>query len=497
MMNTMKNHVASRPIFLIVFMLSLAVVQARAQDDLPIEISEDDLLEEMIISEDDLSIDDLIPEPELPVERSINDDPADFKDAPLFLGEPEESGVWTGDEDDTATLDDVPNLGPGAPPKKSSGGIDVTAYEELLKENIDLRKDMNAFAEESRMLSQEIVGLKKIAKANDDQLTDSIRVIQELKREQAAAKTASTPAAAPAPDGKALETAKRALSEAREKASMLENEISALTAENERLKEQARTAASGAGNAQRPAVSGVAGPKPGSDLYQAMEQESFTLKNQLKAVESERDALEQKVGALDAERETLTETGEGAAAREKALRTEVAEALSGQDAYKASMANMLEHVPGLEQELAQLKSDVDSKDVTILNKERELKTLRQELERRELRIIKAERMAELLEKTRADVRKVSENEKRDMHFNMAVVYMKEANYRAAEKEYLHALRIDPTDADTHYNLAILYDDHTGDPPRAARHYRSYLKLAPNSEDVDRVKTWLVALEMRR
>jgi tetratricopeptide (TPR) repeat protein len=497
MMNTMKNHVASRPIFLIVFMLSLAVVQIRAQEDLPIEISDVDLLEEMLISEDDLNVDDLIPEPEAPVVLSVNDDPADLKNATLFLEEPEEGEVWTGDEDDMATIDDAANFSPGAPAKKPGGGIDVTAYEDLLKENIDLRKDMNAFAEESRMLSQEIVGLKKIAKANDDQLTDSIRVIQELKREQAAAKPAST-SAAPAPsDGKALDTARVALTEALEKASMLENEFAALTAENERLKTQASTAATGKGNAPGPAVSGMAGPKPGSDLYKAMEQESFKLKDQVKAVETERDALAQKVGALEAEKMTLAETGEGAAAREQALRTEVAEALSGQEAYKASMANMLEHVPGLEQELAQLKSAVDAKDATILSKERELKTLRQELERRELRIIKAERMAELLEKTSADVRKASENEKRDMHFNMAVVYMKEANYRAAEKEYLHALRIDPTDADTHYNLAILYDDHMGDPRRAARHYRSYLKLAPNSDDVDSVKTWLVALEMRQ
>ncbi|MDE0838802.1 MAG: tetratricopeptide repeat protein [Kiritimatiellae bacterium] len=495
-MNTVTSNIARRSFFLIVFMLSLVVLQTRAQEDLPIEISEDDLLEEMDISVDDLNVDDLIPEPEAPAVLSINDDPADLKNATLFLEEPEESDVWTGDEDDMATIDDATNLGPGAPPKKPGGGIDVTAYADLLGENIDLRKDMNAFAEESRMLSQEIVGLKKLAKSSDDQLAESIRVIQDLKREQGPAKAGSTPAVPAPSDGKELEAARRALTEALEKASMLENEFAALSAANERLKKQVSTAATGAGGTPGPAVSGVAGPKPGSDLYQAMEQESFKLKDQVKAVETERDALAQKVAALEAEKTTLVETGEGAAAREQALRTEVAEALSGQEAYQTSMANMLEKVPSLEQELAQMKSAGDSKDVTIRSKERELKTLRQELERRELRIIKAERMAELLEKTRTDVRKASENEKRDMHFNMAVVYVKEANYRAAEKEYLHALRIDPTDADTHYNLAILYDDHMVDPRRAARHYRSYLKLAPNSEDVDRVKTWLVALEIR-
>ncbi len=81
-------------------------------------------------------------------------------------------------------------------------------------------------------------------------------------------------------------------------------------------------------------------------------------------------------------------------------------------------------------------------------------------------------------------------EKLKFHYNLAFMYDKAADYENASKEYLEVLKISPDDADTHYNLAILYDDHLENKKGAIKHYKSYLKLRPSSEDAERVEYWL-------
>ena len=91
---------------------------------------------------------------------------------------------------------------------------------------------------------------------------------------------------------------------------------------------------------------------------------------------------------------------------------------------------------------------------------------------------------------------VNNSEKRDMHYNMAVVYAKEHRFKDAEIEYLKALRLDPTDAAVHYNLGILYDDELDEKLKASVHYRKYLRLAPHAPDVNDVRGWLLAIDMK-
>ena len=110
--------------------------------------------------------------------------------------------------------------------------------------------------------------------------------------------------------------------------------------------------------------------------------------------------------------------------------------------------------------------------------------------------VTAERMAAVLNQARDDVQQVSASQQRDMHYNMAVVYAKEGRIKAAEAEYLNALRLDSMDAATHYNLGILYDDELNDKGRASMHYRRYLKLSPSATDREQVREWLMRLDMR-
>ncbi|MBU0759944.1 MAG: tetratricopeptide repeat protein [Candidatus Omnitrophica bacterium] len=75
-------------------------------------------------------------------------------------------------------------------------------------------------------------------------------------------------------------------------------------------------------------------------------------------------------------------------------------------------------------------------------------------------------------------------------YNNGLKYAVEENYKKAEESFLKAIKINPEDADSCYNLAIIYDDHLGNKKKAAYYYRKYLELRPDSEDRDMVMEWL-------
>ena len=85
----------------------------------------------------------------------------------------------------------------------------------------------------------------------------------------------------------------------------------------------------------------------------------------------------------------------------------------------------------------------------------------------------------------------------DMHFNLAVAYDKTKMYKAEEREYLECLRLDPRDANVHYNLGILYDDKLKNDARAIKHYQKYLQLRPMGEDSEQVKEWIMHAEQQQ
>lgn len=62
----------------------------------------------------------------------------------------------------------------------------------------------------------------------------------------------------------------------------------------------------------------------------------------------------------------------------------------------------------------------------------------------------------------------------------------------AEQHFQSALSYNPTLAEAHYNLALLYDTYYQAIPDAIEHYQAYLKLTPeNDEDTER---WLQQLQ---
>ena len=76
------------------------------------------------------------------------------------------------------------------------------------------------------------------------------------------------------------------------------------------------------------------------------------------------------------------------------------------------------------------------------------------------------------------------------HYNLAIIYENSGRYREAAEEYEKSLELSPDDADIHYNLALVYDDHIQNNTKAAFHYNRYLELAPDALDAGVVAEWM-------
>jgi len=80
-----------------------------------------------------------------------------------------------------------------------------------------------------------------------------------------------------------------------------------------------------------------------------------------------------------------------------------------------------------------------------------------------------------------------------MHYNLANHYAKSKLYDKAVKEYKRAIELVPSDADAHYNLALVYDVYLTEYVLARNHYLKCLELNPkfkNRKEVQERITYL-------
>jgi len=77
-----------------------------------------------------------------------------------------------------------------------------------------------------------------------------------------------------------------------------------------------------------------------------------------------------------------------------------------------------------------------------------------------------------------------------MLYNMGCVYREAGSFKKAERSFLEALKLDPNDADTHYNLAVLYEEDFNNKIAAINHYKLFLEIAPDDVEAARVREWL-------
>lgn len=80
------------------------------------------------------------------------------------------------------------------------------------------------------------------------------------------------------------------------------------------------------------------------------------------------------------------------------------------------------------------------------------------------------------------------------HYNLGVLYTQNKDFDAAVTEFKACLSENPKNAQAHYNLGIIFDDYFKDKENARYHYRTFLELAPTSDDAESVKEWLKNLD---
>ena len=81
-----------------------------------------------------------------------------------------------------------------------------------------------------------------------------------------------------------------------------------------------------------------------------------------------------------------------------------------------------------------------------------------------------------------------------LHYNLGVFYTKDGNYQKAIEEFNEVISLDPSDADAHYNLGVIYAEHVPDEIKAKEHFQRYLEMAPNDKDADKARKYLLVWE---
>jgi len=343
----------------------------------------------------------------------------------------------------------------------SDGRLDPETYNQLLKENLNLRRKLQETDRGSEAMREENARLQREMTELQSEISTSSSEIERLKGESAAVADPEKVAA--------LEASLAAAESAKAK---LAQDLDLLKSRVER-------------NQSKPAPRSGPTVKPGSDLFTALEGENAELRTKLSDLENEKEKVIKELREVESE-----------VAAKAELEAEMAGVSTETAKQKAIIRKLLERLPELESELAETQSREREQTAELSQRERELRALKAELEKREDRLKKAERVAALLAKTRGEVKYVGSTRQRDVHYNMGVVFANRGQFKEAEREYLRALRLDPADADTHYNLGVLYDQNLRKYRKAVSHYRRYLKLRPDAEDVNEVRIWMTMCETR-
>lgn len=75
-------------------------------------------------------------------------------------------------------------------------------------------------------------------------------------------------------------------------------------------------------------------------------------------------------------------------------------------------------------------------------------------------------------------------------YNVALIYHESGNNQAALVQIKEILSIQRNHAPSHYLLGVMYAEHPQTQHLATKHFRIFLRLAPNDDAAGPVRTWL-------
>ncbi len=216
--------------------------------------------------------------------------------------------------------------------------------------------------------------------------------------------------------------------------------------------------------------------------------------------------LEQEKLRLKKNSQTLTKAL-GRETRERRL----LEQKTAQDT--ARIGDMRQKISDLENEnvaMSQRQKDLIAQAEESVSRKIRIENLKQEAADREAALAQANDTAGNLQRSTGAIQaeltdlraklavetKARATEKEDLYFNLGVLYVRTGNYEKAERSFVQVLKCRPSAPDLHFNLGILYDKYLRDAKKAALHYDAFIELAPDSDDLPKVKLWRTELDLK-
>ncbi len=82
----------------------------------------------------------------------------------------------------------------------------------------------------------------------------------------------------------------------------------------------------------------------------------------------------------------------------------------------------------------------------------------------------------------------------DYYYNLGLDLLNKGQFIQAEGAFISAVKLDPWDKESCYNLGVLYENYLGNPEKARKFYLQYIDIAPDAPDAKQVKSWINELK---
>jgi hypothetical protein len=344
---------------------------------------------------------------------------------------------------------------PAAPtaPRDPATTIDAATYEKVVRENLDLRRQLTRVTEEG----------------NDLRKKNAALVVQVQELDQRQEMLAALLAESRTPD------------DLKNEAARLRQDKAALLAEVGRLKQELDRAVT-AHEAGVPAAPTLA-PAPGSDLYRKLEKENAELRGRLAQARETTQSESVAKDTLSQKQADLKQRVDQLAGETDKLRKDLAQAQARERKERQALLAVARKAEAYQAEIKRLKQEAATAAASGQG-------------------ATAAPSRATVPFTRPDWSAVEPQNQSGQITNVATLLdwaqkrVRAGQYREAEKAYRQALAMSPDNAQVRYNLGVLYGDYLKRPREAAAQYRKYLALNPAAPDRDQVRAWIIELDLK-
>ena len=210
-----------------------------------------------------------------------------------------------------------------------------------------------------------------------------------------------------------------------------------------------------------------------------LDQQNTFLKNEYVASSEKLSELKKYVKGLEKERDGLRLSIE--AGEKKSVQQEAA-----QQVLLDKAQNYEKQAQKYQEELKN-KNELDGQNKLLVKKLSELKDNYEKLGKRSKDVLNQNKLF------KSKYGKLP-RENTTLHYNLGVVYTQKRDFQKAIVEFQKVLEYSPEDAESNYNLGVIYGEYLNDRQKALKYFKKFLTLSPSDADAERVKKYIISWE---